>query len=144
MCINFLKRSEKNIPYFYCRAMKKKIKVEDCNNCPYKEYKKQYKIRNKSNKLKKKEENRYSIITNDLSHCYICGKKKIDTHEVIGGCNRQTSMKWGLTIPICRKCHSRIGIDILFREELEKLGQKVFEKKYSHELFMTEFRRNYL
>lgn len=144
MCINFLKKSRKNKPYFYCRLKKKEITFEDCNRCGDKEYKKNKAIKKKTNKLKKLEAERYSIITDDLTQCYLCGTKKMDTHELIGGCNRQTSMKWGLTIPICRKCHSKLDTDILFRRELEKLGQRAFEIKYNHELFMSEFKRNYL
>ena len=53
-------------------------------------------------------------------------------------------MKWGLVIPICRNCHSNLEVDINANRELEKLGQRAFEEKYGHELFMQEFKKNYL
>ena len=33
-------------------------------------------IKKKSKKLAKLEKNRFSIITKDLEHCYLCGSKK--------------------------------------------------------------------
>ena len=41
---------------------------------------KKVKMRNKSNKLAKLERKRKSVFTEDLEHCYICGKKKNDLH----------------------------------------------------------------
>ena len=92
----------------------------------------------------KKEKNRYSIITDDLTKCYLCNGKKKDIHETIGGCNRQKSIEWGLTIPICRKCHSELENNQELKSNIQQLGQKVFENKYNHKLFMSEFKRNYL
>lgn len=42
-------------------------------------------IKKKSKKLAKLEKNRFSIITKDLEHCYLCGSKKQDFHELIEG-----------------------------------------------------------
>ena len=39
-------------------------------------------IKKKSGRLAKLERNRHSIITDDLKHCYICGAKKEDLHEI--------------------------------------------------------------
>ena len=144
MCINFLKKSRKNKTYFYCRFKKKEITFENCSKCKNKQYKKTKPIRKKTNKLNKLENKRYSIITKDLKHCYICGKKKNDTHEAIGGCNRRKSIEWGLTIPLCRGCHSELENNQELKRDIQQLGQKTFETKYSHELFMREFKKNYL
>lgn len=56
-------------------------------------------------KQRKLEENRFSILTDNLTKCYICGRKKDDIHEIYGGKNRKKSMELGCTIPICRQCH---------------------------------------
>lgn len=107
-------------------------------------------IKQKSSKLAKLERNRFSIITKDLEHCYICTKKgmknipKDDLHELLEGKNRQMSMKYGLIIPICRKCHQKYDLDIELRTKYMQEAQIIFEKKYSHELFMQEFKKNYL
>lgn len=106
--------------------------------------KKSAEIKKKSNKLAKLENNRFSIITNNLDKCYICKKNKKDLHEVFGGRNRKKSMQYGLVIPVCRKCHQMIPKDKTLNEKLHKVGQKVFEKHYKTENFIQEFGKNYL
>lgn len=102
------------------------------------------KIKQKSNKLAKLEKNRFSILTNDLEHCYICKAKKQDLHELIGGKNRQASMKYGLVIPVCRKCHSLIENDETLKQKWHKVAQKEFKKNYKTENFMQIFGKSYL
>lgn len=110
-----------------------------------KEKKESKPIKKKSKKLAKKEKDRYSILTDDLEHCYICKKaKKSDIHEIFGGRNRQMSMKYGLVIPICRKCHSMIEKNETLKKKWHKDGQKVFEKHYKTENFEKVFGKNYL
>ena len=101
-------------------------------------------IKKKSNKLAKLEKSRFSIITIDLSKCYICGAKKEDLHEVFAGRNRQASMKYGLVIPVCRNCHKMIPKNKTLNENLHKVGQKAFEKHYKTENFIQIFGKNYL
>lgn len=101
-------------------------------------------IKKKSSNLAKVERNRFSIITNKLDRCYVCGNKKEDLHEVFEGKNRQISMKYGLVIPVCRKCHNLIPKDKTLREKLHQIGQKAFEKKYKTENFIQVFGKNYL
>ncbi len=102
-------------------------------------------IKQKSNKLAKLEKDRFSIITNKLEKCYICKQnKKEDWHEVFEGKNRQVSMKYGLVIPICRKCHEIITNDKTLQDKYHKVGQKVFEKHYKSENFLKVFGQNYL
>lgn len=82
-------------------------------------------IKQKSSKLAKLERNRFSIITKDLEHCYICTKKgmknipKDDLHELLEGKNRQVSMKYGV-------------------------AQKEFKKHYKTENFIQIFGQSYL
>lgn len=102
-------------------------------------------MKKKSSKLAKLEQNRFSIITKKLDTCYICEQnKKEDWHEVIEGKNRQVSMKYGLVIPICRKCHEIVTNDKTLQEKLHKVGQKAFEKHYKSENFLQVFGKNYL
>lgn len=102
------------------------------------------KIKQKSNKLAKKERNRFSILTKDLEHCYICGHKKEDLHELVGGKNRQVSMKYGLVIPLCRKCHNLIENDETLKKKWHKVAQKEFKDYYKSENFVQIFGKNYL
>lgn len=107
-------------------------------------------IKQKSSKLAKLERNRFSIITKDLEHCYICYKKgmknipKDDLHELLEGKNRQVSMKYGLVIPICRKCHNLVTNDKTLQDKLHKVAQKEFKKHYKTENFIQVFGKNYL
>lgn len=107
-------------------------------------------IKQKSNKLAKLERNRFSIITKNLEHCYICYKKgmknipKDDLHELLEGKNRQVSMKYGLVIPICRKCHNLVTNDKTLQDKLHKVAQKEFEKHYKTENFIQIFGQSYL
>ncbi len=101
-------------------------------------------IKKKSKKLAKLEKDRFSILTNDLEHCYICKAKKQDLHELIGGRNRKLSMKYGLVIPVCRKCHRIIENDETLKEKWHKVAQKEFKKHYKSENFMQIFGKSYL
>ncbi len=144
-CINFRFRTKDYQKYIYCTKKKKKIQYEECKDCKYKEYKQVKELKKKSNKLKRLENNRFSIITDNLKICYICKqKKKDDLNEVFEGSNRQMSMRYGLVIPVCRECHSKYDLDIKLRAKYMKEAQIIFENTYSHELFMKEFKKNYL
>lgn len=101
-------------------------------------------MRQKSKKLEKLENSRFSIITKDLERCYVCKAKKQDLHEIFGGRNRQASMKYGLVIPVCRKCHSLIENDKTLKQKWHEVGQKEFNKHYKTENFVQIFRKNYL
>ena len=101
-------------------------------------------IKKKSSRLAKLEKNRFSIITKDLEHCYLCGNKKQELHELVEGKNRQASMKYGLVIPICRKCHILVTNDRTLQEKLHKVAQKEFKKHYKTENFVQIFNVNYL
>lgn len=102
------------------------------------------KIKKKSSKLAKLEKNRFSIVIKDLEHCYLCGAKKKELHELIEGKNRQVSMKYGLVIPICRKCHENVTNDKTLQDYLHKVAQKEFKKHYKTKNFVQIFGENYL
>lgn len=102
-------------------------------------------IKKKSKKLAKLESSRFSIITNNLDKCYVCKKaKKEDLHEIFGGRNRQISMKYGLVIPVCRKCHDLIPKSKTLTKKLHEVGRKAFEKEYKSENFIQIFGKSYL
>lgn len=167
-CINLKKK--KNKPF--CKLLDKEITFSLCRECDNKEYKKstsdkkspvtsgqmrkysqaltkeqqkKIKMHNKSKKLTKLEKNRKSVFTEDLEHCYLCGKKKNDLHEVYGGRNRINSIKYNFILPLCRKCHSINQNNAIFNDYWHKQGQLYWEKNIgSREEFIKEFRRNYL
>lgn len=103
-------------------------------------------IKKKSSKLAKLEKNRFSIITKDLEHCYICterGLKDIprdDLHEIYGGRNRKRSIENGLVVPLCRKCHE----DNEILKFLQRFMQLEYEKTYTKEEFIKLIGKSYL
>lgn len=149
-CKHFRVRSKKYQKYFYCLKLKKKINVEKCLTCEYKDYKTQNKWKNKSKKLNKLERNRTSILTNDKEHCFLCNRKleQINRHEIFFGRNRKQSMEYGLVVYLCDNCHTISDLSVhnnYFTDlKLKQLGQAAFEKKHSHEDFMRIFGKNYL
>lgn len=99
-------------------------------------------MKKKSYKITKLENNRYSILTEDLEHCIMCGKPKDNLHEVFFGKNRQLSMKWGCVIPLCYTCHIMIHnnhtIDLTWKIKM----QEAFESVYNDD-FIKIFGKSY-
>ena len=94
---------------------------------------------------------RYSIITDDLNHCIVCGKTKEALHEVFfGTANRKKSIEHGLVIPLCNMHHNMSDAGIHYNKEFDNqvkiIGQKAFMKYYhkSVEEFRQIFGKNYL
>lgn len=149
-CKHFRIRSEKYQKYFYCLQLKKRINVEKCSTCEFKDYKTQKKWKNKSKKLNKLERSRTSILTNDMKHCFLCNRilEHINRREIFFGRNRLKSMEYGLVVYLCDDCHTISDLSVhnnYFTDlKLKQLGQAAFEKKHSHEDFMRIFGKNYL
>ena len=108
--------------------------------------------------MKTSDAKRYSILTDDFNHCYICGKYgklknvspwlKLDLHEIFFGSNREKSKKYGLVVPLCHEgCHQG-SKGVHFNRELDlqlkRIGQKAFAERYPDEDFLEVFGRNYL
>lgn len=98
-------------------------------------------------KITRLERMRFSILTDDLDHCYICGALKHSIHEIYFGKNRINSMKWGCCVPLCfdhhtgkNGVHNNIEVDIM----LKRLCQLQFEKIYPDIDFMNIFHKNYI
>ena len=95
-------------------------------------------------KITRLERNRFSILTTDMDHCYVCGAYKQDIHEIYEGSKRIASMKNGCCLPVCRKCHQRFHNDRDFALVYKKLFQKKFEEVYPDVDFLSIFYKNYL
>ena len=141
-----------------CRKLKKSINIKDCANCVYKEYKmhnkttnivqkkeKFAKIERISPKLRKLENNRFSLFTTDDTKCIICGSKyNLTWNEIFRGKNRQNSMKYGLCQRLCLSCHQKYQDDKDFNDYWHKKGQVLFNKTYPDLDFIKIFKNNYL
>lgn len=101
-------------------------------------------IKKRSYKLVKLERNRFSILTTDLDHCYICGRKKDNIHEVYEGAKRIQSIKYGCVIPLCYVHHLQIHNNRTMALFYKKLMQAKFIEVYSDLNFIDIFKINYL
>lgn len=86
-------------------------------------------------------------IIQDKEECYVCGiTSGLHTHHCIhGNANRKIADKYGLTVRVCYRCHTRIhdkdrNLDL----SLIKLAQRKFEETHSREEWMELFERNWL
>lgn len=98
-------------------------------------------------KITRLERMRYSILTKDLNHCFICGANKHSIHEIYFGKNRINSMKWGCCVPLCldhhtgrNGVHNNSQVDIILKQKC----QKKFQELYPEINFLEIFHRNYI
>ena len=155
-CINLKQKLNHK---FVCKKTNKEINLKQCNNCNYKKYKKctiksnslckndkkSTIIHNQSAKLRKLERNRFSLFSKDNDCCIICGSSyKLTWHEIFDGRNRANSMRYGLCLRICIKCHETLQNDKNFNEIWHKKGQAMFVRTYPDLDFRDIFRKNYL
>lgn len=88
-----------------------------------------------------------SIITKDLTKCYLCGSyQRIEIHHIYSGCYRKKSTQYGLVVPLCYNCHqgtNGVHFNRLKMDKLRAIGQKAFEREYPDLDFVKIFGRNY-
>lgn len=103
-------------------------------------------MKNKSSKLARIENKRFSILTNNLYQCYYCKAPKNDLHEIFGGCRRIVSMKYGLVIPVCRFHHAKIENNEEIKLKMKQNAEKEWLKYYNKTIedFIKEFGKNYI
>lgn len=95
-------------------------------------------------KIRTLERKRFSILTNDLDHCYICKKPKQHLHEIFYGRNRKNSMIYGCVIPVCFMCHNKIHHNWILDETLKNKCCEKFKEVYPDLDFIDIFHKNYL
>ena len=88
-------------------------------------------------------------ILQDCKKCFVTGREDgLHKHHVMNGPFRKKSEKYGLFIWLKPEWHNTSSRGIHFDQEFDlkvkRYAQKVFERKYSHELWMKEFHKNYL
>lgn len=140
-CVSFTVRTKDYEKYFFCRKQRKNITFNDCINCPYKEYKKSYEIKNKTKKLAMLERQRDKKVVK-VGRCDYCNNfsEHLDPHEVYGGSNRKRSINHNFIKMLCRKCHS--NPDVI--NELRIDMQKEFEKEHTREEFIYITGKSYI
>lgn len=101
-------------------------------------------MRYKTTKLINLEKKRYSILTEDLTTCYLCRQPKDDIHEIYGGANRKISMANGFCVPLCRHHHRQVTDDNEQNRKLKETCQRVYELNHTRSEFRNLIGRSYL
>lgn len=94
-------------------------------------------------------------IIQDNKECFLCRYLYdienilwLEDHHIFGGPNRHLSEQYGLKIYLCHKHHNEPGFSVHYNKDyrilIHQIGQRAFEKKYSHEEFMRLIGKNYL
>lgn len=86
-----------------------------------------------------------SIIQED-KECYICGTNLgLHNHHIFPGRGfRKNSDKEGLTVYLCAVHHQYVHADRKAMLQLQKIGQRAFEKKKSREKFIELFGKSFM
>ena len=88
-----------------------------------------------------------SIIQTGEKKCFISGSQiNLDVHHCIhGNANRKIADKYGLWVWLRHDIHMLLhDKDKELDKQLEQVAQRAFEKKFSHEMWMKLFGKNYL
>lgn len=72
-----------------------------------------------------------SIMTDDFEICYVCGRRASEIHHIQHGPDKKLSEKYGLMVPLCRECHSKVHhqggeLDRILKQD----AQRAFIRKY--------------
>lgn len=92
-----------------------------------------------------------SVLTDDLEHCYFCGRPYPQIHHIFGGRTgrRENSEKDGFILPLCMDHHTGdhgIHFDQERTLEMRKRCQIYWERdlEFSREDFIHTYGRSYL
>ena len=68
-----------------------------------------------------KDKDRFSILSDILDRCYLCGSDdRVALHEAFGGtANRKKSKEWGLVYPLCGPHHNLGTFSVHNSKELD-------------------------
>ena len=89
--------------------------------------------------------NTMKSIIQENRNCLKCGSPYTDLHHVrLGNSSREKCEKWGMVVYICRVHHRWLHDHPEEKEEIQRLAQRCFEDKYSHDKYMEVFGKNYL
>jgi hypothetical protein len=91
----------------------------------------------------------FSVLTDDLEHCYITGSNHIAIHHVFGGSNRKLSEQFGFLLPLRPDWHNTSNYGVHFNRELDlkfkRLAQTYFEEnKGTRTAFRELFGKSWL
>ncbi|MDF2543448.1 MAG: hypothetical protein K0S47_3166 [Herbinix sp.] len=92
----------------------------------------------------------FSVLTDDLEHCYLCGSNVVAIHHVFFGSNRSKSEKYGFILPLHPRWHTDSNdavhrgnrkLDLQFKQ----LAQTYYEENIGSRIdFILEFGKSWL
>ena len=80
-----------------------------------------------------------------MKYCELCGHPhtSLDTHHLVGGCNRTKCDEDGLTINICRICHAELHRSAVAEKLSKMLGQAIYETNNTRQQFVDRYGKLY-
>ena len=72
-----------------------------------------------------------SIMTDDMTRCYVCGRPAEEIHHCMHGPDKKLSEEHGLMVPLCRECHNKVHhVGGELDRELKEDAQRAFIRKH--------------
>ena len=88
-----------------------------------------------------------SKFTQDMTHCFVCGRPYPQIHHMMNGANKKKSGKYGLILPLCINHHTGAeGVHTKPEKMLacKQMAQLKFEEEHTREEWLAEFGKSYL
>lgn len=91
----------------------------------------------------------FSVLTDDLEHCFITGSTEIAIHHVFGAANRKFSEHYGFVLPLRPDWHNTANYGVHFNRDLDLkfkgMAQTYFESHYGNrQAFIKIFGKSWL
>lgn len=141
-CINLKQKFDRTL---YCKINKCNITFKDCNNCKYKEYKRQNNstlawknsIKGKKHKLTKETEIdkkvKMEVWERDYHRCIFC-QKEVPLEYANSHYIKRSQLGLGIPENImtnCERCHSLFE-ESMYREKMKEFARNYFISKYDY------------
>ena len=87
-----------------------------------------------------------SAVTDDLEHCFLCGKSPVQFHHIFGAHNRMRATEDNLFVPLCFECHVKVHNQPSqeLNYKLKQRGQWAYEETHTREEFRQRYGKSYL
>ena len=87
-----------------------------------------------------------SILTEDMEHCFRCGRSPVQMHHIFGAHNRDKATMDDMIVPLCWECLMMLHNERSQRMNysLKRLAQAVYEETHSQEDFRLRYGKSYL
>jgi len=128
---------------YYCTLKNRVIGIE-CEKCTLAEYRTYKPLKKATSSHSKADKERYSIIYRELDKCALCGSNyKLEKNEVFEGSYRQTSIRLGMVVPLCKAHHDLFHNDRYTNLFFKDMFQKEYLKSHTLNEFIKEFGMDY-